>query len=189
MLANSNEKLGEDVYNFNLSRDTCKYKTPLCEKYCYARKGNFVLIENYLQRNYLESLEDDFVERICGQIMFKQIKWIRIHASGDFYNQSYVDKWIEIAQRSPKTKFLAYTRNWEADFSKRPANFVIYNSCDKATIRLNKGLNLLAYAEEININTPHMTKTNLNTYACNSKCHTCKACWSGRIHIVFPLRK
>lgn len=187
MLSNSNEKLGTDIYNFNLSRNTCHYKTADCEKYCYARRGNFVFIEKYLQQNYYESLQDNFVERICGQIMFQQIKWVRIHASGDFYSQEYVDKWIQIAKRSPKTKFLAYTRNNEADFTHLPSNFVVYYSSDKSTEKGNKTLHLYANAISVNNKYKHMEKT-IYGYVCNSKCKDCKACWSGKINILFPIR-
>lgn len=35
---------------------------------------------------------------------------VRIHSSGDFFNQAYFDAWLAVAQQRPKTKFYAYTK-------------------------------------------------------------------------------
>lgn len=41
----------------------------------------------------------------------KDAKAIRIHAAGDFFNQSYFDIWIEIANENPNVEFWAYTKS------------------------------------------------------------------------------
>lgn len=37
-------------------------------------------------------------------------RFVRIHSSGDFFNQAYFDAWVEVARRRPKTRFYAYTK-------------------------------------------------------------------------------
>lgn len=189
MLTNYNNKLGTEIWAFSLPRSTCKYKTPDCDKYCYAKRGSFQFtsVKSALEKYYLETLEDDFVDRICAQIVLNRIKWVRIHPSGDFYSQEYVDKWIEIAKRSPKTKFLAYTRNSDADFSKRPSNFTVYNSIDKSTKETNKTIERRAIAFKTDIPRLHMERVG-GAFVCNDKCKYCKACWYGKFDIAFPIR-
>jgi hypothetical protein len=43
---------------------------------------------------------------------------IRVHDSGDFYNQEYVDKWADIARANPDKKFYAYTKSLHLDLKK-----------------------------------------------------------------------
>ena len=55
----------------------------------------------------------------------------RIHASGEFYSQVYVDKWTEIVSMNPDITFYAYTKRIKTfDFTKLNtlANFVIIDS-------------------------------------------------------------
>lgn len=41
----------------------------------------------------------------------KDAKAIRIHAAGDFFNQSYFDMWVDIANENPDIEFWAYTKS------------------------------------------------------------------------------
>ena len=53
----------------------------------------------------------DFVKRaIMAQIEADSIAQCRIHASGDFFSNEYVDAWHEIASRFPNTIFWTYTK-------------------------------------------------------------------------------
>jgi hypothetical protein len=50
---------------------------------------------------------------------------IRIHVSGDFYNQKYFDAWCAVARMNPSTTFYAYTKSlnyWVARLGTIPAN-------------------------------------------------------------------
>jgi hypothetical protein len=188
-LTNGNSKLGKDIWNLNLPRDTCTHKTLSCAKYCYASKGkfNFDAVKIFMGRNLSETLDERFIRRIVGQIYYLDIRYVRIHASGDFYKQQYADKWIEIAKQTPETKFVVFTRNPEIDFSKRPKNLVVYFSVDKTTPARNPSLSLTATAFDATREYKHMEKSE-HGYVCQSKCKECKACWSGKINIAFPIR-
>jgi hypothetical protein len=53
---------------------------------------------------------------------------IRIHVSGDFFNQAYFLAWCEVAKRNPSLIFYAYTksiRTWIDNRASVPANLII----------------------------------------------------------------
>jgi hypothetical protein len=56
------------------------------------------------------------------------LKAVRIHGSGDFYSQEYLDKWISIAKINPSIRFYCYTKSLHLDWSNLPANFVVIQS-------------------------------------------------------------
>jgi len=58
----------------------------------------------------------------------KDCKAIRIHASGDFFNQEYFDMWLELARSRPDVEFWAYTKSltyWENRLDAIPKNLVL----------------------------------------------------------------
>ena len=85
---------------------TCPYRTAHCEGLCYAKKSETAYPETLpaRMRNLEISKNPDFVERMIFTIKTelsrpsnKNRKIVfRIHESGDFYNMTYVKKWLEI---------------------------------------------------------------------------------------------
>jgi hypothetical protein len=64
-------------------------------------------------------------------------KYIRIHDSGEFFSQKYVDDWETIAKKLPTQTFYAYTkRKSEFNFSKlmKLPNVTIIDSLHNGTI-------------------------------------------------------
>lgn len=114
----------------------------LCSALCYASKGRYRTggVMGRLAENDLMRLEDDWSRRVISQIFASCIREVRIHPSGDFDTVEYIDKWIEIVRKSPKTTFWAYTRSWRipelrarlAVLSRLP-NMALWFSCDKKT--------------------------------------------------------
>jgi hypothetical protein len=61
----------------------------------------------------------------------RKTKAVRIHVSGDFFNQDYFDAWLLAAQNFPDTKFYAYTKSlnlWVARLNMLPPNFTLIAS-------------------------------------------------------------
>jgi hypothetical protein len=51
---------------------------------------------------------------------------IRIHESGDFFNQVYFDAWLQVARNNPQIIFYAYTKSipfWVRRLTELPSNF------------------------------------------------------------------
>lgn len=194
MLTNGNSKLGTRIYSFGMSLESCRHKTESCKRYCYANKGTFRTksVSNYYKQNFKESKKSNFVSKMKAEISYlaavEEIKFIRIHSSGDFYSQVYFNKWVEIAKSFPKITFLAYTRNYDIDCGNRPKNLQLIFSKDKTTKKINKTIDRIAevIAKEFK-SKPHMAehKEN-NSRICMSKCKFCKYCYIGKGNISFP---
>lgn len=65
---------------------------------------------------------------------------VRIHGSGDFFNQAYFDAWVEVATAHPFIKFWAYTKSiryWVERLNAVPSNLTLqasYGGRDDALI-------------------------------------------------------
>ena len=58
----------------------------------------------------------------------KNASLIRVHVSGDFFNESYFDAWMEVARKNPLRTFYAYTKSlhlWVSKLGEIPKNFAL----------------------------------------------------------------
>ena len=115
-----------NIPTFSLKAEqTCIGSTELCRKYCYAKKA-----ERYpsawfgRMRNTMDTLKADFVDKTVKIIKRKNPQYLRIHESGDFYSQEYLDKWFQICKKLPKTTFLCYTQSYGLNWDKKPKNLI-----------------------------------------------------------------
>ena len=132
MLVNGNEKIGKGIYHFSTLPGTKEYTvtingkeyktigTCVCDCVgCYAMTGNYryantinnIGIRNVLARDFMDWIE----KAINAQIEAEQIKFVRIHASGDFFNLAYAGMWLRIAKAFPGTTFWTYTKNKDCE--------------------------------------------------------------------------
>jgi ferredoxin len=76
-----------------------------------------------------ERPSESFAE-INAYLQWARPRYFRIHVAGDFFSQSYADRWIETARAHPGTQFLAFTAtDGEITFNSQPANMeVIYSA-------------------------------------------------------------
>lgn len=51
---------------------------------------------------------------------------VRLHSSGDFFSNEYIDFWIKLIKLNPKVRFWGYTRSWRVAGLKNKIN-EIYN--------------------------------------------------------------
>ncbi len=162
---NGNKKLrNTDALRFMIwnlpAVKTCPFRTPHCEQSCYARKAERVYpqVLPSREKNFAESLSDDFVENMIYTIKSeltrkkyngKQVVF-RIHESGDFYNLEYTRKWVEIARHFENREnlvFLAYTKSLSYvviagynDPETFPKNFIVRSSLWDDTTERNREL-------------------------------------------------
>jgi hypothetical protein len=131
-----NRKLDKKIAVFNLpAQVTCPGATPACIGKCYAKKAERCYPSARAKRveNLQESRQSDFVARVVAELTALKAIQVRIHESGDFYDQAYLDKWILIAKARQAVTFLAFTKSFHLDFSKAPENMKIYASVDGST--------------------------------------------------------
>ena len=83
-----------------VNRETGKFENKSNAYKCYAAAPErFPGVRNHRWNNY------EYVLNGNKPILPKDCKAVRIHASGDFFNQSYFDMWIEIAKENPTVEF------------------------------------------------------------------------------------
>lgn len=181
---------------------TYPFRTAMCEKSCYARKAERVYptVLPSREQNYLDSLEYDFAENMIYTIEeeLKKKKYIgkkvvfRIHESGDFYNQTYFDKWVKIVQHFENTDnivFLAYTKslpyviNGGYNGNLFPSKLVIRSSIWKDTAPVNVNLtgilNIPMYTAltQSEMDTERAAGHIFTVCKCDD-CATCGECWN-----------
>ena len=111
------KKASLKTYNFDLPAiKTCPFADK-CKVYCYATKGFYQMpsVKAKFERNLAASKLDSFVSEVQSDIDQLKAKGnidaIRIHSSGDFYNEEYLNKWIEIIANNQDIVFYAYTKS------------------------------------------------------------------------------
>lgn len=88
-----------------------------CMKDCYAHKAtiayptvnNYRWLHTYMAINHLDIYETWIREDLNH--LPKKIKFVRIHESGDFFCQAYVDMWTRVIADYPSLKFYFYTKS------------------------------------------------------------------------------
>jgi hypothetical protein len=193
-----NRKLGKDVGVFNLpARKTCPGKTKYCGKVCYAMKAERMYkgaresrVRNY-KASKLVGFQNNMTEELI-KFATNGGKQIRIHESGDFYNQGYLNKWMLIATSFPKITFLAYTKMFDKlDFSVKPDNMIVYASLDPSSFDklgdVPDNLHASLIVEDVK-DAPigwYVCKPISQTGHHNYCGKSCKICWKGERNAVW----
>ena len=130
-LTNGNEKLHK-VLVFDLpavlSCPNCKD----CKKTCYAVQAQEQYEDCRVFRNtnfYMAVCEKEKLqELIVAQLKRARTNVVRIHSSGDFFSQQYIDMWTAIMKQFPNKKFYAYTKVEKLFKFKKLSNFNLITS-------------------------------------------------------------
>ncbi len=133
--------MGRRIVAFNLPADyafetadgarmnTCP-GAQACRGVCYAKQGRFILPS--VMRPRLENLKasqgPDFVPELLIALDKSGADTVRIHDSGDFYSQQYLDSWIVITTARPDVTFYAYTKSLHLNFERAPENLRVVQS-------------------------------------------------------------
>jgi len=119
------------------AKKTCPNATKMCILSCYADKAErmYPNVKKSRKQAFEISQQDNFTDRMIYTLMVeiyctnkynnvKQIRY-RIHESGDFYNQTYTDKWMGII------KYMQFDRRIVFDlYTKSLLYFEKYNAID-----------------------------------------------------------
>ena len=191
-LSMGNTKLGS-IPQFNLppglSCPNCKHcaGTYNGHKYaCYAQKAyrQYDIVRQAWNRNLqackrnLETVQQE-IEEYLGKYA---PKWFRIHSAGDFYDQEYLNMWIDVARAYPKTRFLAFTKSFHLDFRRKPRNLKIVYSVMPTTPMTTVPRGSRAYAGD----SPDIKA---RVFECPGSCENCAVCWNlkSNEHVHFDL--
>jgi len=176
-LQKGNRKLPKETLIWNLPAvKTCPNSTDACRKHCYALKAERIYpqVLPFRELNFKLSKDENFSEMIEQELATSNFEQIRLHESGDIYNQSYFNKWINIAKKIPQIVY-GYTKNINLDLSKKPKNMIIIYSDDKQSVTIKelkqKGFNGTARVTDNELHTKFETH-------CPSSCKTCNICYT-----------
>lgn len=130
-LKNGNEKL-HHCFVFDLpavlSCPNCKG----CKDSCYALQAQMqypdVRVFRHTNLHLAVFNISKLKELICSQLQTSRTNIVRIHGSGDFFSQQYVDMWLEIIKMFPDKKFYAYTKAEKLFTFKKLSNFNLITS-------------------------------------------------------------
>lgn len=119
------------IFSIPAGKDVCGMECPGCYAMKFQRLYPNVL--PYRERMLAYSKQDAFVDQIVQEIISckKPLVAVRIHESGEFYSQDYIDKWVTIAKALPTVKFYTFTKRLkDFNFSKmlNLPNFVVIDS-------------------------------------------------------------
>lgn len=190
LLKRGNHKLSSKIGIWTLPRSTC-IGAGECAKWCYAKKME-TMPNVYKSRLWrlAQTLCSDFVDRMVDEIQRHKFQVIRIHESGDFSTQDYVEKWFEIARQCPNVTFFAFTKAYGLlNLDVSPSNFIILQSFgsnhdnlidySKSTARVINDISELKMTEYL---CPYHDKEHF--VACGESCSYCIQ--KGRVlHVAF----
>ena len=132
LLVNGNEKIGKNIYHFStlpgfvefplnnfnyVAKGTC-----FCNcSGCYGQSGNYKRYKSTyallaLRTMYAKENTKDFAKQIIKEIQSKKIKYVRIHATGDFFSKEYAAAWLEIISTCKDCIFWTYTKSFGYGF-------------------------------------------------------------------------
>lgn len=122
-----------NMYMFNLpaTQAVCNRLCPGC--YAAREQTRFPAVLSARESRFAAAQQPDFASRIISEIsrLRKPPQHFRVHASGEFFSQAYIDSWATIASAFPAITFYAYTKRLaDFDFSALSSlpNFVLINS-------------------------------------------------------------
>jgi len=106
-----------------VDRLTGKFDIDKGQYRCYAASAErFPGVRNSRWQNF-ESVKNNI-----KPIIPNKCKSIRIHSSGDFFNQQYFDMWLEIAKENTNIEMWAYTKSlnyWVNRINQIPNNLIL----------------------------------------------------------------
>ena len=132
-MSKGNSKL-VDILIFDLPAGKTCMNSSTCISTCYAMKAQKQYENTRIARDtnlYMYYKERELLKSLLiKQITKSKNNVVRLHSSGDFISQGYIEFWSEIIKAFPNKKFYAYTK--------------VDKLLDFSTITKNKNFNLIS---------------------------------------------
>lgn len=194
LLVKGNAKLGAAIYHFSTLPGTGEFSawingvsyivrgTCACDcAGCYAKRGNYQYqssVDALAMRTVIARYHLDYFKRaVIAQVAADNVRFVRVHAAGDFFSEDYINAWREIATACPSVVFWTYTKNPIAEHAFDDiANFNVVSS-----VIPGKGFNfghcdyILAVYEALKSagHDPYICRCGIDK---NQHCSNCKGC-------------
>ena len=195
-MSNHNSKTGAACLNIAFPVCTCREDAP-CKEKCYACKGRQQICR--VQASYYRNLRlynnsaDDFFEQLYYKIKFSGLPMVRFFDSGDYPDVEFLERSVELANKFPNVKFMAYTKKYDLvnkyldDGGKLPDNYnIFFSAWDKLWDVPNKHNLPVAYVKfKEERFTPEIPKSAFHCPGRETNCSACGVCWSKKVKAVY----
>ncbi|MCC6642143.1 MAG: hypothetical protein IT386_13365 [Deltaproteobacteria bacterium] len=133
---------GTKVFSTSLPAvHACPGRSPLCESTCYAtplpRNAGYFRKDREMHERW-QAIEADVNAVVESVEALPRDAWLRIHASGDFFEPWYVWQWFVALAMRPDVRAWVYTRSWavpgfidELERLRRLPNVQVFASVDR----------------------------------------------------------
>jgi hypothetical protein len=180
---------------------SCGQNCKFCFQNLIDKKGKKIKLECYAVKAYtqydvvriawdsnLEIYKKNpfkFHEDIVKDLLKYTGRYYRIHVAGDFFDQKNVDLWVNIANSFPKKKFLAFTKRFDLNYTKKPVNLAIYFSIMPKmeipfeSIYENKAMQAFCDLPE--------NFKKVIAKKCPGNCSKCHMCWNANHNVFFAV--
>jgi len=185
VISKENTKLGR-IPNISLPPIiSCQKNVECASSGCYSFKHykRFDSVKAARWHNWFiwEENPDTYFEQLDEFISKKKPLYFRFHVDGDIPNNDYYKRMIAIAKRHPRTRFLAFTKNYSLDLQIRTENLVILPS-SWPTRKLPE--NIIEQHEIAWMQDGTETRISGPYYECHKHCDECYKCWH-----IYELKK
>lgn len=196
LLTRGNAKLDNQIMIWDmLAVYTCGNCSD-CTHFCYAKSDQNQYPDVFNKRNintYIAKYNlPYFEELVCRQLSrARNRKYVRIHSSGDFFSQEYIQTWERIAAKFPDTKFYFYTKMAELlDFSTfaNMENVNMVNSMINGKVNVGSREYIEQLADESGAKICPYGYTGTRPVPAVAKCGACDICMNNPL-VVFELRE
>jgi hypothetical protein len=176
-MSKGNLKLSKKIKIFNLPAGRSCPAMDKCYKNCYAKKAErqYPAVRASRERNFRLAKEN--TQMLKGMILkdLKDGDVVRIHESGDMFNQAYIDMWADIAKERPNVMFYTYTKTEHLfDFSKLKSlpNFNVVSSLIAGKVNFGPEEEIQVRAKELGL--PICPCKKGNKVICGEDCKICQ---------------
>jgi hypothetical protein len=174
-----NKKL-KNIHNISLPPIKTCIKAS-CNQYCYAMKA-YRLHPN-VKKSWDINLEicnfdqNDYFDQIYKNILKFKPAYFRFHVSGDIPNQNYLDEIAILAQKTPSTNYLVYTKKYQFDYSICYGidNLTVIFSCCTGTKKPKQKKGVKGFYW---VNDGIETRIPADAIQCHGFCSDCLKCWN-----------
>ena len=151
---------------------------PPCAKTCYAMKA--IRLYPNCRKAWGDNLRlwdqnvNDFLLSLHAILKKTRPTFFRWHVAGDIVSPRYLAMMRIIAELHPKTKFLAFTKRYEYDYSDLPENLcIVFSAWPGLDMPSVKGISVAYMRDEKDLD----KRIPDDALECPGNCETCGACW------------
>ena len=182
IIAAQNSKLGKIPNVSTIPGADCLRGVP-CAKIseCYAMKffNMYPNVRNAWRHNsqLAHKKPETFFNGIRVYVDKKRPRFFRWHVAGDILDQSYLNSMKSIAVEFPETKFLAFTKRYEFDYSNLPSNLsIVFSAWVEKPLpeEMPKDIHI-AWVRDAHHLDNRIPKTAIE---CPGFCESCGMCWN-----------